>query len=51
MNGIPAVFSHFEFMDPFFSNFEALVRPLLASARAGDRPGHIELTKYLCPTR
>jgi hypothetical protein len=31
-------------------HFEALVRPLRASARAGDRPGHIELIKYLCPT-
>ena len=32
------------------SNFEALVRPLRASARAGDRPGHTILIKYLCPT-
>ena len=32
------------------SNFEALVQPLRASARAGDRPGHTILIKYLCPT-
>ena len=32
------------------SNFEALVRPLRAGARAGDRPGHTILIKYLCPT-
>eukprot|EP01046_Picozoa_sp_COSAG06_P022842 COSAG06_NODE_1790_length_8394_cov_34.639301_12_plen_266_part_00 len=32
------------------SNFEALVQPLRASARARDRPGHTILIKYLCPT-
>ena len=32
------------------SNFEALVRPLRASARAGDRPGRTILIKCLCPT-
>eukprot|EP01046_Picozoa_sp_COSAG06_P020625 COSAG06_NODE_1516_length_9225_cov_14.251260_8_plen_85_part_00 len=32
------------------NNFEALVRPLRASARAGDRPGRTILIKCLCPT-
>ena len=32
------------------SNFAALVRPLRARARAGDRPGHTILAEYLCPT-
>jgi hypothetical protein len=32
------------------SNFEALVRPLCVSARAGDRRGPTILIKYLCPT-
>ena len=32
------------------SNFAAPVRPLRASARARDRPGHTILIKYLCPT-
>ena len=32
------------------SNFAALVRPLRARARAGGRPGHTILIKYLCPT-
>ena len=32
------------------SNFAALVRPLRARARAGDRPGHTILAEYLRPT-
>ena len=32
------------------SNSAALVRPLRARARAGDRPEHTILAEYLCPT-